>query len=459
MAITATGIGSGLDINSLVTQLMSAESAPLDQLKAKQSSFNAKLSAFGTLQGAISSFQTALKAVSGTALAALTATSSKTDVLGVTTASGSGATAGSYAIEVSQLAQRDKLASAAVTPGQTFDASVTGTAMTITVGGKATPIPLSGTFTLASLAGAINNANAGVSATIVNDGKDDHLVVTGKDSGDANLVQIAASGSVAMFDTVTATPTTTPPTTMTWQQHAQNALLKIDGLDVSKPSNTITDAIKGVTLNLAQTNVGSPATVTLAQDATTVKGAITGMVDAYNSLNKTITRLTAYDATSKTGGVLNGDSSARAILSQLRAELGKAVGTSGSLTSLNDIGIAFQRDGTLSLEKPAKLQKALDTNFDNLGKLFSSDSGYATRLTALTTDMLGSRGVIQTRQNGIKDTLKNLSASQVNLQERLDQTEKRYRAQFNALDTMMSQMKSTSNFLTQQLSNLSYSNG
>lgn len=450
MGITATGIGSGLDINTLVSQLMSAESVPLDQLKTKQGSFNAKLSAFGSLKSAISTFQNALKAVSGTALAALTATSGKTDILTTSVAAGSGAVPGSYAIEVSQLAQRDKLASAGVATGATFAA---GSTMDIKVGSTTTTVTVGSTMTLAQLSSAINGANAGVTATVVNDGStggaSDHLVITAKDTGAANTVQVTAGGDLAAFDTTAGT------TTMTWQQHAGDAKFTVDGLAVTKPSNTITDAIKGVTLNLAQTNVGSPVTVTVAQDATAVKTAITGFVDAYNTLSNTISKMTAYDAATKTGGVLNGDSSARGLLTALRAEMTKAVTDSGNLGTLSDIGISFQRDGKLAIEKADKLQKALDTNFDNLGKLFSSASGYATRLTKLTTDMLSTHGVIQTRTDGLKETLKTLGKNQASLEDRLTQTEKRYRTQFTALDTMMSQMKSTSNFLTAQLANLS----
>jgi flagellar hook-associated protein 2 len=134
--------------------------------------------------------------------------------------------------------------------------------------------------------------------------------------------------------------------------------------------------------------------------------------------------------------------------------MGKAVSDAGDLKSLSDIGIAFQRDGTLSLEKPDKLQKAIDSNFDNLGKLFSSTGGVGTRLTSLTTAMLSAKGLIQTRTDGINDTLRRMGDQENTLQDRLAQTEARYRKQFNALDSAMANMKSTSNFLAQQLTSL-----
>lgn len=442
MAISATGIGSGLDINNLVTQLMQAESAPLTTLKAKQSSFNAKLSAFGTLQSAISTFQAALKGVSGTALGALTATSGKTDVFTTSVTSNGTAAPGTYSIEVTQLAQRHKLASAGVVPATKFDNSGT---MSFTVAGKTTSIPAA-EYTVQTLSSAINAANAGVTATVVNDGTADHLVITAKDSGAANAVQVSATGSLAQFGTTGGT--------MTVQQAAQDALLKIDGMLVTKPSNTITDAIQGITLNLAQTNVGAATSLTVARDSAAVKTAITAFVDAYNTLTTSITKMTSYDAATKKGAVLNGDSAAGTVLRSLRKEITDKSTGSGALATLSDIGVSFQRDGKLAIDS-TKLQKALDTNFDNVGQLFTSTTGYATRLTKLTTDMLATNGLIQSRTDGIKASLKGLEKSQVSMEERLTQTEKRYRAQFSALDTMMSQMQTTSSFLSQQLASLS----
>jgi flagellar hook-associated protein 2 len=450
MAIVSTGIGSGLNIESLVTQLMQAESTPLTQLQAKESSYKSKLSAFGTLKSAISSFQTAVKSVTGTSLAALTAASSDETIMKASTPAGGGATAGSYAIEVSKLATNDKLSSAGIDPTKIF--SPANSSMTITVGsGKPVNIPLDD-FSLSGLASAINGADAGVTATVINDGTMNHLVVAAKDTGSANTVKIAATGDVAQFDN-----TDPKTTTMSWQQKAGDAEFTVDGMKVVKPSNTVTDAIKGVTLNLAKTNVGAAVNVTVAKDSDTIKKNVQGLIDAYNKIASTVNNLTSYNTSTKTGAVLNGDSSARGILTQLRSELGKATSDAGDLKNLSDIGIVFQRDGTLMLEKPDKLQKAIDTNFDNLSKLFSSTSGVGTRLTALTTDMLGSKGVIQTRTDGINDTLKRMSDQESTIQDRLTQTEARYRKQFNALDTSMANMKSTSNYLATQLASLSSS--
>lgn len=488
MAISAAGMLSGLDVDGLVTSLMSIERQPLANLQSKQASFNAKLSAFGALKSAVSTFQTAVKAINGDALRALTPSSTKPDIVGITATKDGGAAAGSYAVEVTKLAQSDKLVSAGVVPGAKFDGAGK---MSISIGGKTAELELTDT-TLSGLSNAINRANAGVTATILNDGTHDRLVITGNQTGAANQVGITASGSLKDFATAptpapapapipepepdplepaapgtdpvespdpAAAPVVAAAAGMTRLQAAQNAEMKIDGIAVSKASNTVTDAIKGVTLNLAQTNAGNPITVGLAKDTASISKAVSGFVDAYNALSATVKKETAYNAGTRTSAVLNGDASATSILTSIRAELGKAVTDSTGLKSLSDIGIAFQRDGSLKLEKPAKLEAALTSDFDGVSSLFSSSSGFATRLTKVTEEMLGSKGVFKNRTDGLNATLEGISKSRDRMNLQLEQTEKRYRTQFTTLDTMMVNMQSMSSYMTQQLAALAANSG
>ncbi|QNA90061.1 flagellar filament capping protein FliD [Massilia sp. Dwa41.01b] len=446
--ISGAGMLSGLPVDSLVSSLMGVERQPLANMQSKQASFSSKLSAFGTLKSAVSAFQTAVKNVSGDALAALTATSSKSETVGVSVAKGSGASAGSYAIEVSKLAQSDKLVSSGVAANTTFTAA--GSAMEISIGGKTTKLDLAD-GNLASLSSAINKANAGVTATILNDGTSDRLVITGNNTGKDNGVTIKASGSLAAFDTTAGS--------MTLSQKAQNAEMTIDSVSVSKASNTVTDAIKGVTLNLAQTNVGSPVKISLAKDTTNVTKDINAFVDAYNTLATAVNKQTAYNATTKTGAVLNGDAGARSILTNIRAELGKGASGAGGLATLSDIGIAFQRDGTLKMEKPDKLKAALETNFTGVSTLFSGTDGVATRLSKVTEDMLGSKGLFKNRTDGLNASIESINKSADRMELQLAQTEKRYRAQFTSLDTMMTNMQNMNSYLTQQLAALAANSG
>ena len=245
---------------------------------------------------------------------------------------------------------------------------------------------------------------------------------------------------------------------MAQNQAGQDAILKIDNIAITKPSNSITDAVSGLTLNLLQSTLaGTSVTVTVAADKAAAKTAVSGFVDAYNKLNSTIKGMTSYNATTKTGAVLNGESGAASIMMALRKELTAAATGAGSLTTLSAIGVAFQRDGTLAVDD-AKLQKALDGNFGGVTALFSGTDGYATRLTAATTAILGSTGVISSRTDNLNSAIKQNSARQDDLESRLAVTEKRYRAQFSALDSMMSKMQSTSSFLTQQLTALAKNN-
>ncbi|MDL2356506.1 MAG: flagellar filament capping protein FliD, partial [Pseudomonadota bacterium] len=443
----STGIGSGLDVNTIVTQLMAAERAPLNILQTKQSGFNAKLSAFGTLKSAISTFQTTVTALNATGLGANSTTVGDATTVGASATSA--AIPGSYAIEVSQLARQYKLSSA----GHADATAQLGTgSMSIQVGANAAVTIPAADYTLKGLSDAINAAKAGVSATIVNDGSANHLVITATDTGLANSIKVTAGAGLAEFAYDPTSPPAGPPPVMVQNQAGQDAKLKIDNIDIVKSSNTITDAITGLTLNLLKNNVGSPTTVTVAADKAAAKTAVTAFVDAYNKLSGTIKTMTAYNATTKTGAVLNGEGGATAVVTALRRALNTAV-PGGGLTALSDIGITFQRDGTLAADA-TKLQTSLDTNFSGVTALFAGTDGYATRLTAATTDMLGAQGLITSRTDGLNTAIKKNAVSQDDMNTRLNQTEKRYRAQFSALDSVISKMQTTSTFLTQQLTAL-----
>lgn len=456
MTISAAGIGSGLDINGLVSQLMISESKPLELLKAQEKQFDTKLSAYGSLKSAISTFQTAMKDLTGSkGLSAQTVTSSNAGVLS-STANGTAA-AGVFTIEVTQLAQQHKLTSAGVA-----DATVSlgSGSLNIKVGDDDEVVVTPTDYSLQGIRDAINESDAGVTATIVNDGtaNGNHLVITSKDSGAANTVKITATdASLSQFDYDPASPVLydadTPPAGMSQLQAAQDAGLKVDGIPITKPSNTITDAIQGVSLNLIQISGTTPVTITVGQDTGTVKTSIDNFVKAFNDLKQTIGKLTAYDPTTKIGGPLVGDAGARSVLNQIRGVLTESITGAGSLGLLSDIGVSFQKDGTLALDN-SKLQKAIDENFEDVAKLFTSTEGFATQLNSLAGDMLATDGLIASRTDGLNNSIQNIKKREDSMQARLDSIEERYRAQFIALDQALSSMQSTSAYLTQQLSAL-----
>ncbi|ARO88039.1 flagellar hook protein FliD [Nitrosospira lacus] len=392
MGISAPGVGSNLDVNGIVSQLMAVERQPLALLAKREADYQAKLSAYGTLKGALASFQTVMKGMAdGSRFQALTASAADTSVLTATANASAKAVPGSYSIEVEQLAQQQKIRS----DGFASTASVVGSGtLTIQYGSydsgtnsftlnSAKPAQTvtidPSNNTLAGVRDAINTANIGVSATIINDGTSNRLVLTSKDTGAASSVKITtADNDGTHLDTAGLSRLAFDPAAaagagknLTEVQAAQDAKLEIDGITISKGSNTITDAIEGVTLNLLKSNLNAPTTLAVARDSAGVKAAVEAFVKSYNSINQTLADLSSYNAAAKKGGILQGDSAALSIQTHIRATLSAAVGgAGGGIDSLSQIGVAFQKDGSLALDS-TKLQAALDNGFDGIAGLFA----------------------------------------------------------------------------------------
>lgn len=392
MAISSPGVGSNLDVNSIVTQLMAIERQPLTSLARKEAGYQAQLSAYGTLKGALSSFQSSVRALSDVSkFQSVKATPADATVLGASASSI--AVPGTYSVEVTKLAQSQKLvatgqASATAVigtgtlsfdfgtiSGGTFDAPTgkyTGAAYASNGAGIKTVTIDASNNSLAGIRDAINNAKIGVSATIVNDGGASpyRLALTSTSIGKTNSVKISVVGDAALSNLLAHDPAATQNLSET--ATAQNAELKVDGVAVSKTSNSISDVIQGVTLNLLKTNVGTPTVVTAARDTASVTSAVNAFVKAYNDINKNLSDASAYNATTKQAAILQGDSAVRSIQSQLRNTLTTALsGIGGSYTTLSQIGIAFQKDGTLAVDS-SKLQSAIDNNFNDIASLFAA---------------------------------------------------------------------------------------
>lgn len=392
MAISSPGIGSNLDVNSIVSQLMSIERQPLTSLDRKEAGYQAQLSAYGTLKGALASFQSAVRALSDVSkFQSVKATPADATVLSASASSI--AVPGAYSVEVTKIAQSQKLAAvgqvsttAAIgigtltfdfgtISGGTFDAPTgkyTGAAYTSNGAGVKTVTIDASNNSLTGIRDAINAAKIGVSATIVNDGGASpyRLALTSTTIGKTNSIKISVAGDAALSTLLAHDPAATQNLSET--ATAQNAELKVDGIAVSKTSNSISDVIQGVTLNLLKTNVATPTLVTAARDTASVTSAVNAFVKAYNDINKTLGDLSAYNATTQQAAILQGDSSVRSIQSQIRNTLTSSLaGISGSYTTLSQIGVSFQKDGTMALDS-TKLQSAIDTNFNDIASLFAA---------------------------------------------------------------------------------------
>jgi len=405
MALSSPGIGSNLDVNSIVTQLMSVESQPLTALNKKEASYQAKLSAFGSLSGALGSFQSALAALSSPEkFQSITASTADASI--ISASASIKAVPGNYAVDVTKLAQAQTIATA----GQSSMTAAIGdgqpTTLTFQFGtisggtlqnGKYVSDPAatppnpafaqdanqaSGTVkidssnnSLQGIRDAINKAGIGVTATIVSDGSATpyHLVLTSNKTGETSSMKIsvardpAAPANTQMADLLAYDPAGSQ--NMTQSTAAQNTALTVNGIAITSATKNISEAIQGVTLNVSK--AGS-TTISVARDTASVQSAVNTFVKAYNDLDKTIKSLTSYDPATKQAGLLIGDSSVRNIQSQVRSMLGSSLsGLGGSLTTLPQIGISFQKDGSMSLDS-SKLQSAMANNFNDIAGLFSS---------------------------------------------------------------------------------------
>ncbi len=469
--ITSQGVGSSLDVAGIVRSLMDIERVPLDKLVAQQTGFEAKISAFGSIKSTLSSLQSSLAGLkSGDSLLANKAESSDTGVVNVTGTSG--AVAGNYSLSVSQLAQSQKLV--AVGQADTTTAIGNGT-LTIDLGtisggvfdggtGKYTGASFasngSGPFnitidasnnTLDGIRDAINAADIGITASIVNDGSSGtpQRLVLSTASGVDQSINLSVAGDAALSNLLSNDPAGVQNLSQTVT--AQNAIFNVDGIAITKASNSVTDVISGVTLDLKGVTSGTPVTVSISQDTDSAKTAVESFVGAYNDLLAEIKKQTDSGYSSGERGALASDSVTRQILSSIRNELiTPPTGVSGAYSNLSSIGVSFQRDGTLALDSD-KLTTAIQDDSNNVAELFSSTDGYATRLDNVVTGLLGLNGTIASRTEAYETRIGSLEDRQLTLEGRLARTELRYRAQFTNLDVLMNSISTTSSFLTQQL--------
>ncbi len=440
--VSSPGIGSGLDVNSIVTQLVAAErAAPDKRLSDATDKDNTTISALGTLKSALASLQTAAKAMGSTgSLGKSTAQSSDSSTF---TASTTGGGSASYNVEVVSLATASKIAS-----GNYASASAeVGTgSITIGVGSSSFTVNLaSGANKLSDLVSAINGSanNKGVTASIVTDNNGAHLVLQSQKTGTDNTVTLSSASTADGSSFVNTSVV----------QTAANALLRIDGSEVSSGSNTVTDAISGVTINLVKANPGATNTLTITPNASAAASAVQDFVTAYNSALSTIATLTKFDSTGQNNGALLGDSTAQNLMTQLRSIVGGVVSGAGTYTMLSQIGISSSKDGTLTLDTTA-LNSALSTDIGSVQKMFSASSGFGTQLTSLLNNTLMVGGPIDSKTQSLQADLKDIAKQQTALDTRMSAEQTRLLAQYSALDTLVATLKSTQDYLTQQLNNL-----
>lgn len=450
-AVNATSaIGtSSIDVNSIVSQLMTVEQQPITKLNTKEASYQAKLSAYGSVKGAVSSFQTALQGLNSVSkFNTLKVTSADTSV--ASASASSIAVAGTYSLEVTSLAQSQRLLAA----GQSSSTAAIGAATSTTVsfdfgtisGGTLSPVTsqyTGATFTssaagiktvtidssnnsLQGIRDAINAAKIGVTASIVNDGNAStpyRLVLSSDSNGASGSMKITTSGDASIGSLLAHDPAATQ--NMAESVTATNALFKVNGVSVSKPSNTVSDVIQGVMLTLNKVT-SSPINITVARDTAGMKDSINAFAKAYNDLSTTLKSVSAYDPVAKKGAALQGDSAVRTLQAQLRNLLSTSItGTTGGLNTLTDVGVSFQKDGSLAVNA-SKLDSVMASNYSDIAGLFAaagktSDSlvtfnnatsatkpgSYALNITQVATqgNLIGSTAANTSITSGVNDVV------------------------------------------------------
>ncbi len=474
MAISSPGLGSNLDVNSIVSQLMALEQKPLTALAKREAGFQAKISALGSLQGAASALQSA--AASLVPASGVTAVqkfslfkASVGDQTIASAAASSSAVAGTYTLEVTQLAKQHSIVSAtgAASPfsgaGGTLPAGGTLTISLDTLGGssphKTASVSIADGSSAENLRDAINNASAGVTAVVINGTAGKQLVLTSETAGSNQFVKLSGIAGLAYDPNAIPAPLTDP---FAQTQAAQGSAFKLNGIAVTATTNSVTTAIDGVTLNLLKgpeaPAVSLTTTLTVSRDNASLTTGLNALVKAFNEFQTTAASLGSYDATTKKAGTLNGDSTLRTAQANVRTALGSVPSTlaSATLQRLSDIGVTQQKDGKLAVDS-SKLSAAVSSDLTGVANLVAA---YGKAFKEATDGLVGTGGLIAARHEGLGASIKNLGKQSEVISARLTQIEARYRRQFTALDTLMSGMTKTSTFLEQQLANLpSYNQG
>ncbi|MDR2838218.1 MAG: flagellar filament capping protein FliD [Azonexus sp.] len=443
--ISSLGVGSNLDAATIVSSLMAIERQPLNALKTKESSFNAKLSAYGTLKSALSTLQTAAKALTDASkVGGFGVTVGDSKILGATAAFN--ASPGTYSIHVGNLATAQKNFSSPINSGQSFGSGT----LTFNIGGNAKNIDIADGSSINDIRSAINAANMGVTATVISGSGGDRLVLSSTDTGTANAFSLTVASADANLQALA-----TANSDATLSVAAKDANLTIDGVAVTSSSNTLTSALTGITLNLT---APGDTTITVTKDTSKTADAVNAFVKAYNDVISQMKTLTAYDVNTKTGAALNGEGTIRSIQSMLNnARLDTPADLAGSSSlykSLSALGIAITQDGSLQVDND-KLTTALNTSAVDVTKTLGA---FGQAMSDQIDNIIGAKGILANRTDGINSTIKTLQNNQTSMQARLDKIQARYEAQFTALDTLMSGLNRQSNYMTNWLSSLNGGN-
>lgn len=444
-------IGSGLDIPTIVSQLVAAERAPAaKRINTQGTEATAKLSALGSIKSSLSGLQSALDALTKGA----DAPGFKTSVpdksgfsASIITEAGTGksqAVPGKYEVEVVSLAQAQKLSSGAYAA----DAVVGDGMLSIAWGDdESLDVAIPAGSTLKQVAAAINSAASGkgVNATVITANDGQHLVFNAVEVGKDGALTITASGGNGGLSTLNWDGTAGG---LTQSAAATNAVVRVDGFEREASSNSISDLIPGVTLKLDKAEEGITRTLTVSHDNGPLKIDLQAFVSAYNASHSLLKNSSAYNAEKDQPSILTGDALVRSLQQQLRSQL------SANVSELKELGLTINKDGTLALDA-STFDKAMAENPAAAASLLGKDGKLSGNMGTLLKSNLDSTGTLTQRTDALNKQIKRLEKDLDSLDLRMEKVSARYTAQFTAMDSLVAQMQSTSNYLSQQLSALS----
>lgn len=485
MGISSTGIGSGLDVEGIITKLVALEKQPLTTLQTKATFIQTKISDYSqikSLMSTVTDAATKLTLDSGWNTVSVGSSNSAAVSASVTGI----ASATSFSVGVQQLAKAQSTVSDAVTASTAVGSAGTltlqlgtwGPARANATGSLFTPgaaasvnVTVAATDTLAQIAAKINDAGSGVVATVLTDASGDRLMLRSASTGEATGFRVQASDtgdgnntndtglSALAFDLDLDPGNTGTPSVAAYgmgantYQAGQNAKATINGIAVTSANNSFKDVVAGLTIT-ASTVTTSDVELTTSNDKVSLTKNIQAFVDAYNAVNKYLADATAYDEATKKAGNLQGDSTAIGLRNSLRNLLGTGV-VGGSSTRLSQIGLSIARDGSLTVDA-TKLGTALD-NPTNVKTLFaqknadSSTNGIARKIKTFADGMLAFSGGLNNKSDALANETKRNTSDQDKVNARATAVEKRLRTTYTALDTKMAGLTALSTYITQQV--------
>jgi len=459
--ISSPGIGSGLDVKSIVSQLVAIEKQPLTKLQVQAATVQTRISVFGQIKSLVSTLSDAASRLGSlTTFNAVKANSSNTKTVSASAIGGAAAT--SFSVKVDNLAKAQATASGALLPvGGALGAgtlrlqlgqwTIVPSSFTPQVGGGQVDIAVSSTDTVSDVASKINGAGAGVTATVLNDVSGERLLLR------SNTTGVAAGFELGVVSDVDSNTSDAAGLSRLVNgasiQYAEDARLQINSIPVSSSTNKFENVVSGVTLTANEVSA-DPVEITVAKDKSMLTTAINDFVAAYNAVNQAINEQTKYDPASKNAGLLQGDSTAIGLQNALRGILQSS--TNGSAYQrLNEVGITQQLGGDLAVDS-AKLETAVN-NGDELKNLLRIDNGnpltngVASKFSAFAKGLLATDGLFNNKDASLKRSLDLNTKDQTRLNEKVARIEAQLNRRYSALDVQLNSLNALNAYVTQQV--------